>query len=162
MKIRILCFGKLKTPGLREACDHYLKLLSAWVPVQEIELKPVSIPDKAPATRKKIQVQEGDLLLARLEDNREILVLLDETGKSHRSESWAEWLQQLADTGTRSVAFAVGSSLGFSDEVRKRAARVVSMGPQTFSHELARVALAEQVYRASSILKKHPYHNAGS
>jgi len=165
MKLQIVAFGKLKTPGLREALDYYKKLLRTWAPVDEIELKPIAVPDKSVATRKQIQQKEGALLLERLESSltsRGILVLLDETGKSLRTQEWAEKIQAWEDEGIRDVSFCIGSSLGFSPEVRSRARLSVSMGPQTLSHELARTVLGEQLYRAWSVIKKHPYHNEGS
>jgi 23S rRNA (pseudouridine1915-N3)-methyltransferase len=163
--IRIAAFGKLKTPGLREAMDYYLRNLRAWAPNEELELKPIAVPDKSPATRTQIQEKEGSLLLERLEDSldsRGILVLLDETGKSLRTLEWAELLRSWEQEGIREVNFCLGSSLGFSADVRKRARKALSLGPQTLPHELARVVLGEQLYRAHSVLAGHPYHNEGS
>src|SRR5580698_9809119 len=102
MKLQIVAFGKLKTPGLREALDYYKKLLRTWAPVDEIELKPIAVPDKSAASRKHIQQKEGALLLDRLKDSlasRGILVLLDETGKSLRTQDWAEKIQGWEDEG---------------------------------------------------------------
>jgi 23S rRNA (pseudouridine1915-N3)-methyltransferase len=164
VKTQIVAFGKLKTPGLREALDYYLKLLRPWTPVEETELKPIAVPDKSPATRKQIQEKEGKLLLEKLEsslDSRGILVLMDETGKNLPTQTWAKTLQGWQDDGVREVSFCIGSSLGFSPEVRERARMSLSFGPQTLSHELARTVLGEQLYRAWSINKGHPYHNEG-
>lgn len=159
MKIQILAFGKLKTPGLREATDYYLRNLGPWAENHETELKPVPVPDKSPATRKSIQEKEGTLLL---EKAKGVLVLLDETGKSLKTSEWAEQIRAWENEGVREITFAIGSSLGFSSEVRARARKTLSLGPQTLPHELARVVLAEQLYRVFSVLKGHPYHNEGS
>jgi 23S rRNA (pseudouridine1915-N3)-methyltransferase len=164
MQVQIVAFGKLKTPGLREAVDYYLKLLGTWTQARELELKPIAVPDKYPATRKLIQEKEGKLLLSKLEDSlsaRGVLVLLDETGKNLPTHDWAKQLQKLQDDGVREVSFCIGSSLGFSTEVRSRARLTLSFGSQTLSHELARSVLCEQLYRAWSVNKGHPYHNEG-
>jgi 23S rRNA (pseudouridine1915-N3)-methyltransferase len=165
MKIKILAFGKLKTPGLREALDYYLRNLKPWAPVEELELKPISVPDKSPTTRKQIQEKEGALLLDKLKpslDSRGILVLLDETGKAMPTQEWARLLKTWEEEGIREISFCIGSSLGFSPEVRTRARKTVGLGPQTLPHELARVVLGEQLYRAFSVNEGHPYHNEGS
>jgi 23S rRNA (pseudouridine1915-N3)-methyltransferase len=165
MNLKVVAFGKLKTPGLREAFDHYKKMLRIWAPLEEVELKPIAVPDKSPATRKQIQEREGKLLLEKLQgclESRGILVLLDETGKSLRTSEWAEKIKSWEDEGIREIAFSIGSSLGFSPEVRSQARASISLGPQTLSHELARTVLGEQLYRAWSVIKGHPYHNEGS
>jgi 23S rRNA (pseudouridine1915-N3)-methyltransferase len=165
MQVQIVAFGKLKTPGLRQSVDYYLKLLSTWTQAREIELKPISVPDKSPATRKLIQEKEGKLLLEKLGDSlssRGVLILLDETGKNLPTRNWATQLQELQDDGVREISFCIGSSLGFSAEVRNRARKTLSLGSQTLSHELARTVLCEQLYRAWSVNKGHPYHNEGA
>jgi 23S rRNA (pseudouridine1915-N3)-methyltransferase len=165
MQVQVVSFGKLKTPGLRDAVDYYLKLLSVWTPVRELELKPLSVPDKSPATRKLIQEKEGTLLLNKLEQSlssRGIMVLLDETGKNLPTHTWSTQLQKFQDDGIREVSFCIGSSLGFSAEIRTRARLCLSFGSQTLSHELARAVLCEQIYRAWSVNRGHPYHNEGA
>jgi 23S rRNA (pseudouridine1915-N3)-methyltransferase len=161
----LFTFGKLKTPGLREAADYYKRISSTWVPIQEIELKPLSVPDKSPTTRLRIQEKEGELLLERLTStvkSRSLIYLMDELGKAHPSEGWAQQWQEWEKSGASNVSLCIGSSLGFSSQVRATAHGRFSLGPQTLSHELARVVLLEQVYRSFSILKGHPYHNSGS
>lgn len=162
MNLKIAAFGKLKTPGLREALDYYLRNLRPWAQVEELELKALPVPDKSPATRSRIQQKEGAILLERLEStlgNRGILVLLDEGGKPLSSREWAHQLRQWEQEGVRETCFAIGGSLGFSAEARSRARKIVSFGPQTLPHELARVVLGEQLYRAYSLLNGHQYHN---
>lgn len=159
MKLHLLSFGKLKAPGLREAADHYLKAMQMWSEVTETELKPEFVPDKSPETRIKIQAKERDLLLAKKSAGPKALVLLDERGKALRSEEWAEMLRDLEER-FGGVTFVIGSSLGFDPELRTEATKIVSLGPQTLPHELARVVMYEQVFRALSILNRHPYHHA--
>jgi 23S rRNA (pseudouridine1915-N3)-methyltransferase len=168
-KLTFLSFGKLKTPGLRETADYYLHRIETLtsgvrgakrVTASELELKPMSVPDKSPATRRRIQAEEARVLLGQAALDDAVLVILDETGRSWTTDQWAKWIAEQTQTG-KHLVFAIGSSLGFAPEVRKRAALTLSLGPQTLPHELARVVMIEQVYRALSIQAGHPYHNAG-
>jgi|GEM_PF-643407 len=162
MRVTLFAFGKLKTAGLRETADYYAKLASSWIDFEEVELKPLSVPDKSPANRVKIQEQEAKILLDRIEkmDSRAVIYLLDETG---RVQSTQEWANQVRDweRGSPHVIFCIGSSLGFHESVGKRARARFSLGAQTLSHELARVVLLEQLFRAWSVTRGHPYHNEG-
>ena len=90
-----------------------------------------------------------------------MVVLLDERGKQMSSEAFAQWLGRERDEGRQLVIFAIGPANGWSDESRKRAGLLLSLGKMTQAHELARVVIAEQVYRALTILAGHPYHRAG-
>jgi len=164
LKVYLLAFGKLKTPGLREAADYYLKLLRPWARIEELELRPLAVPDKSAATRARIQEEEASLLEGALErlGERGAFFLLDEGGKSLSTRDWAARVRGWESGSFTGVAFCVGSSLGFSDALRARASGVLSLGPQTLPHELARVVLLEQLYRAWSVTRGHPYHNEGS
>lgn len=162
MKITLIVFGKLKTAGLRDACDAYIKKLSHYCEFQEIELKPAEVTEKSPATAQKIKQQEAERLLEKIAKHcspRAKLVLLDERGKALPSQSWAQKIEGYQDSSIPELVFCIGGSLGFLDDLRTQADWCVSLGPQTTSHELARVILAEQLYRAMSILSGHPYHN---
>jgi 23S rRNA (pseudouridine1915-N3)-methyltransferase len=161
MKLQLIAFGKLKTPGLREAAEYYSKILRPWAPLEEIELKPLEVPDKSAATRKQIQEREAELLLKKIPE-RGVFYLLDEGGRAQDTQKWASLVREWEGASLSSVSLCVGSSLGFSDGLRKRARGLLSLGPQTMSHELARVVLLEQVYRAWSVTRGHPYHNEGS
>lgn len=87
-----------------------------------------------------------------------VAVLLDSRGKQMTSESFAGWLGQRRDEGTQQIVFAVGPASGWSEGARKRAALLLSLGPMTMAHALARLVMAEQIYRAYAILSGHPYH----
>jgi 23S rRNA (pseudouridine1915-N3)-methyltransferase len=165
VRICLFAFGKLKTPGLREAADYYKRLIRTWAPVEELELKPLQVPEKTPALRTQIQEKEGRILLERMKTEskgRSVYFILDETGKAKTTQQWAHSFKVLEQEGISTVSFCVGSSLGFSEEVRNKAYGTLSLGPQTLPHELARVVLFEQIYRAHSVIKGHPYHNEGS
>lgn len=86
------------------------------------------------------------------------LVLLDSRGKQFTSEQFAQWLGKHRDQGQQAIIFAIGPADGWSDEARKQANLLLSLGPMTLQHELARVVLSEQIYRAFTILSGHPYH----
>jgi len=165
VRVCLFAFGRLKTPGLRETADYYKKLVQPWATLEEIELKPLPVPDKSPATRLKIQIKESDLLLQKIEGKmslaRGAIYLLDETGKAMNTLQWSKLVEQWENQGPSEVALCVGSSLGFGEAIRKGARGTLSLGPQTFSHELARVVLLEQVYRAWGVTRGHPYHNEG-
>ena len=143
MKIKVAWIGKTKEPAIQTLTDEYLKRISRYAEVAGLAVK-----DEAAV-----------LLLARGERQRERykLVLLDARGKQLSSEELAEFLagEQLKAVP---LLFAIGGADGFTEETRRQAAFVMSLGKMTLPHELARVVLVEQVYRAFTILKKHPYH----
>jgi 23S rRNA (pseudouridine1915-N3)-methyltransferase len=107
-----------------------------------------------------------DLLWEAVERERSrtapMLVLLDERGKQMTSETFAKWLGRERDEGRQLIVFAIGPADGWSEDSRSRATERLSLGPMTLAHELARVVLCEQVYRALTILAGHPYHREGS
>lgn len=162
MKITLIGFGKLKTQGLREACDAYIKKLSHYCDFQEIELKPTEVTEKSAQASQKIKLDEASRLKEKIAKScspRAKMVLLDERGKSLDSVSWAKKIEGFKDSSTPELVFCIGGSLGFLDSLRSDADWCVNLGPQTTSHELARVILAEQLYRSMSIISGHPYHN---
>lgn len=165
MKLYLFAFGKLRTDGVRSTADYFQRLIRPWASLEEVELKPISVPDKSPATRKQIQTKEGQRLLEKISKtagDSGWVFLLDEAGKSKSTLAWAEEIQRWESSGIKSVSLCIGSSLGFSPEVRQKAQGSFSFGPQTLSHELARIILLEQLYRALSVNRGHPYHNEGT
>jgi len=164
LKLFLVSFGKLKAPGIRETVDYYVRNTTAFCPLEEIELKALPVPDKSGTTRALIQKKEAALLeerLTKLLSNRGVFFLLDEKGKAATTLEWAKQLRGFEDGSIPEVAFCIGSSLGFSEALRKKARGLFSLGPQTLSHEIARLVLAEQLYRALSVVRGHPYHHEG-
>lgn len=159
MRLKLVVFGKLKNPGMRDSADYYLRLIRPWVTVEEIELKPIAVPDKSDASRRQIQQKEAELLRKRL--GATPFYLLDESGKARTTLEWSQLAREW-ESSTPEIALCLGSSLGFSAEVRKLAKGMISLGPQTLAHELARVVLLEQLFRAWSVVRGHPYHNEGT
>jgi 23S rRNA (pseudouridine1915-N3)-methyltransferase len=164
VKILVIAFGKLKTPGLREAADYYLNSARNFGEIEEIELRPSPLPDKSESSKSKALKLDASELLSTLEKrttSRRRVVLLEERGKACRTQEWADQLQRASDQGVSHLVYCVGSSAGFADTVRQAAAETLSLGPQTLPHELARVVLLEQIFRGLSVTKGHPYHNEG-
>jgi len=143
MRIKVVWIGKTKEAAIQSLTDDYLKRISRYVEVAGIALK-----DEAAL-----------LALARGERQKERhrLVLLDSGGKELSSEELARFLER-EELQTVPLLFAIGGADGFGEETRQQASFVLSLGRMTLPHELARVVLLEQIYRAFTILKGHPYH----
>ena len=152
MKIAILAVGKMRGEPAARLYETYVSRLPWKVALSEIEDK-----NKSPAER---QAGECRKLLAALPKGA-TLVVLDPRGRELSSEDFAQALGKWRSEGAKTLAFAIGGADGFTDEFRSRAAVALSFGPMTWPHLLARVMLAEQLYRASAILAGHPYHRGG-
>ena len=144
MKLTIAWIGKTKNPAIQSLTDEYLKRLKQYSEVEGIAVK-----DEAALL--KLCGRDGRA-------TRRWLVLLDSRGKQLSSEELAEFVDQHQQRNPLPLVFAVGGSDGFSEDLRRQADVVMSLGKMTLAHELARVVLLEQVYRAFTILKWHPYH----
>ena len=146
VKIKIAWIGKTKEPATAALTEEYLKRISRYCPVEGLALR-----------------DEGALLRLCSPDNRDssksILVLMDSRGKEFSSEQFATFLGDYQDRNPMPLVFAIGGADGFGAEVRDAAQQTISLGKMTLAHELARVVLLEQVYRAFTILKGHPYHS---
>lgn len=151
--LRIVCVGKLKTACWKEACAHYSRLIGHWRPLELVEVKD---GDSALDARSRI-VQEGGRLLARLSGN-ERLVALHERGKSMSSPDFAELLKN-AEEKAAALCFIIGGPYGLADDVIGKCPIRLSLSRMTLPHELARVLLLEQIYRAESITRGLPYHH---
>ena len=168
-KVTLVCYGKLKTPGFEESIAEFSKRLSRYTDFQVVELKPIPIHEKSETLRDLIPEKEGMQVLELLSSpafkqkagQRPELWCLDETGKAMKTTEWAQKLSDLSEKGSGELVLFIGGSLGVGHNLLKTAHRTVSFGPQTFSHELARLVLIEQLYRALSYNTGHPYHNEG-
>ena len=146
----IAAVGKAKAGPERALYESYLARLPWRVDLKEIEIK----KDLAVDVRR---AREGEALLAAIPDGARI-VALDERGRTESSEAFATRLGRWRDDGARTVGFIIGGAVGLDESVRKKAQLVLSFGALTWPHMLVRAMLAEQVYRAQSILAGHPYH----
>ena len=153
MKITLLWVGKTRNVHLRSLVDDYWTRLEHFCDLCLREVQPV----KSEAPQKQIATVEGERLLAKVNDS-DYVVLLDSAGKSLTSDGLAGWLRRHRDQSTRNLVFVIGGQEGFSDAVRSRANFVLSLSAMTFTHEMARCLLLEQIYRAFSVLQGFPYH----
>ncbi len=158
MNVRIICLGKLKEQYLRDMSAEYVKRLGALCKISIIELTPERLPDVPSQNEIKSALEkEGKQILSKIEKGEKVIAMCIE-GKMLSSEQLSEKLEDFATGGASGVCFVIGSSCGLSDEVKGRADISLSMSPMTFPHQLARVMLLEQIYRAFSISAGSKYH----
>lgn len=150
MRITIIAVGRRKKGPEQDLFEQYKGRLP-W----PLDLKLVE--EKKPLSGDALKAREAELLLAALPDGAS-LVALDERGTSDASPKFAERVGRWRDDGVRDLAFVIGGADGLADNVRKRADFVMSLGKQTWPHQLVPALLAEQLYRAHAILTGHPYH----
>lgn len=153
LKIKIAWIGKTKEPAIQSLTDEYLKRISRYAQVEALALRdenallqvcglPASTAGRKPPNAGK-----------------STLVLMDSRGKQFSSEEFARFMGDYQDRNPLPLVFAIGPADGFSEATRSAAQHSISLGKMTLAHELARVVLLEQVYRAFTILKGHPYHS---
>lgn len=155
MNIEIICVGKLKERFWREACDEYLKRLRPYAKVQVTELPDID-PGRA-GGEAQARAQEGEHILDMLPDTGYVIALAIE-GMQRTSEQMSEHIDELGIRGTSDIVFVIGGSTGLSSAVLERANEKLSFGAITLPHNLARVILLEQLYRAFKISRNEPYH----
>ncbi|HKN62611.1 MAG TPA: 23S rRNA (pseudouridine(1915)-N(3))-methyltransferase RlmH [Candidatus Acidoferrales bacterium] len=141
MKLTLVMLGKTRRPEIRALVEDYAGRISRYA---EIEIN--EIRDGSPAALRKMKI-----------DSAATVVLLDAAGKQFTSQQFARWLGDLRDRGAREVVFLCGDAEGFPEELRAAAKQKISLSTLTMPHEFARVVLAEQIYRAFTILAGHPY-----
>lgn len=141
MKIRLIMLGKTRREEIRALLEDYIERIGRHAAIEVHELR-----DTSPAALKKLKLEPGATI-----------VLLDAAGKQFTSGQFARWLGDLRDRGARELAFLCGDAEGFPAELRAGAKQRISLSTLTMQHEFARVVLAEQIYRAFTILQRHPY-----
>ncbi|HVM75823.1 MAG TPA: 23S rRNA (pseudouridine(1915)-N(3))-methyltransferase RlmH [Candidatus Saccharimonadales bacterium] len=140
MKIRLLMLGKTRGAEAGAMLAEYVKRIGRACPIEVTE------------------VRDGEAALKKLDTDRAATaLLLDAGGKTYDSMAFAKWIGETRDRGTREVIFVCGNADGFPEELRERVKQKISLSAMTYSHELARVMLAEQIYRAFAILSGSPY-----
>ncbi len=150
MRITLAAVGRWKRGPARALYEEYAARLTWKLDLKEVE-------ERRPLPAAHLKAREGELLLAAL-PAESMVVALDSGGRGLSSEAFAERLGQWQDTGLRDVAFVIGGAEGLCDDLLRRADMRLSLGPMTWPHMLVRAMLAEQIYRAQSILSGHPYH----
>ncbi|MFE4525662.1 MAG: 23S rRNA (pseudouridine(1915)-N(3))-methyltransferase RlmH [Bacillota bacterium] len=158
MNISIITVGKLKEKYLKQGIDEYLKRLSAYAKMDIIEVPDEKAPEELSETEMmQVKQKEGERILAKIHPDAHVIALAIE-GKMKSSEELADTLDKLATYGKSKIAFVIGGSLGLSQEVLQRADDKLSFSKMTFPHQLMKLILLEQVYRAFRINRGEPYH----
>lgn len=158
MKIRIVAVGKLKEKYLREGVAEYAKRLAPFASVELLETREEYMAENpSEAQRQQTLAKEGERLL-RLVPERSFLIVLDVKGKLLSSEVLAKELASLALQGQSDLTFLIGGAFGLSPAVRDRADLRISFSPMTFTHQMVRLLLYEQIYRAFKINRGEKYH----
>lgn len=156
MTIKLLAIGKTDSPELQQLIGMYEKRLGHY-----INFSLVLIPDLKKTKNLSEQQQkekEGDLILKQLTPT-DVLVVLDENGKQFNSVEFSGYLQKKMNSGIKQLVFVIGGPYGFSETVYKTAKGKISLSKMTFSHQMVRLFMVEQLYRAFTILKNEPYHH---
>ena len=156
MDIEIWSIGKENEAFIDAGIQHYFKKTRPYNPVQLITIQ---LPKKAATTDiERTKLQEEELILKKLQPNH-YLVLLDERGKMLSSPQWAKQFQQCMNQGVKTLVILIGGAYGVSERIQQEAKQVWSLSHLVFPHQLVRLIVAEQVYRAFSILHNSPYHH---
>lgn len=157
MKIDIICVGKIKEKYFKDAISEYSKRLSRYVNLSITEVPDEKAPENLSESEQVIvKNKEVERILKAIKNS--FVVVLDLQGKKLSSEGLADFIQKTTVSGNGAMTFIIGGSLGLSDEVIKKADFRLCFSDMTFPHQLMRVILLEQIYRAERILNNEPYH----
>lgn len=159
MNIKILCVGKLSEKFLKDACDEYKKRISAFSKIEIIEIPEEKILTQTPS---KLEIEnvlkkEEGRILNKISDS-DFVITLEILGKSVNSEDFSKFLEEKMNDGNSKFIFVIGGSFGLGDEIKKRSNFKLSFSKFTFPHQLFRVVLLEQIYRAFKIMNNQIYH----
>ncbi len=156
MKLKIIFVGKTEANYLNQACNVFEKRLKNYLPLEIIVIP--ALKKAKSLTIEQQKEKEGKLILNKI-DNSDFVVLLDEKGKEFRSIEYAKYLQDKMNSGIKSLCLIVGGPYGFSKDVYSKSQQKIALSKMTFSHQMIRLLLLEQCYRAMSILRNEPYHH---
>lgn len=158
MRISVVCVGKIKEKYLKLGIDEFSKRLSKYCKLEVIELDDEKAPENlSDKEMMMIKDKEGKKILSKIKDNSHVMALAID-GKNLSSEELADTIDNLGVRGTSHIVFVIGGSLGLSDDVLRRSNYKLSFSKMTFPHQLMRLILLEQVYRAYRINNGEPYH----
>ena len=158
MKIKVVTVGKLKEKYLKDGIAEYSKRISRFAKLEMIELADEKTPDKASESEnQKILEIEGQRILSKVGD-RDFVIVLAIEGKTLSSEEFSKQLEEASIKGFSTLTLIIGGSLGLAQDVKKRSNLSVSFGRLTLPHQLMRLVLVEQIYRAFTIQQGSPYH----
>lgn len=158
MNIKIVCVGKLKEKYFKDGIAEYVKRMSRFAKVKIVQVPDEKAPEKlSPAEMEQVKEIEGKRILDKIKDKEYVYVTAIK-GKERTSEAFAKELSNLTTYGHSDITFVIGGSIGTSDAVNKRADDLISFGKFTMPHQLMRLVLIEQIYRAFMINSGSPYH----
>lgn len=158
MKIKIICVGKIKEKYLKDGIAEYQKRLSRFTQFEIIELADEKTPEKASqAENEKIMEKEANRILSKI-GNRDYVIALAIEGKQYASEKFSQFVTDITIQGFSDITFIIGGSLGLHSKIKQKAHALVSFGRLTLPHQLMRLVLTEQIYRAFMIQEGSPYH----
>lgn len=156
MNIKLLAIGKTDNKCLQELIDDYKKRLSHYIKF-DFEII-ADIKNAKNLSELQQKEKEGELILSKI-TNTDFVILLDENGKSFSSIDFADFLQKKMNAGIKTLVFVIGGPYGFSKSVYEKAQCKISLSAMTFSHQMIRLFITEQIYRAFTIIKNEPYHH---
>ena len=157
MKVTLICVGKVKEKFYRDAIKEYEKRLGAYIKLNTIEISDEKVKVENDSEIALAMEKEGNNILSKIKDNQYVITL-EFLGKNLSSEEFASKIDNLMLTGKSDVALVIGGSYGLSDSVKKRSDFALSFSRMTFPHQMMRVVLLEQVYRAYRIIIGASYH----
>ena len=155
MRITLLTVGKTTDPRLASLIEDYRQRLTHYVPFEWVVLP--DLKNAKALSEEQVKTAEGEMILRALTPSMDV-VLLDEHGKEMRSVEYADWIQKKMSSG-RDLTLVIGGPYGFSPAVYERANGKLSISQMTFSHQMIRIMVIEQIYRAMTILRGEPYHH---
>ncbi|SEE64283.1 23S rRNA (pseudouridine1915-N3)-methyltransferase [Tenacibaculum sp. MAR_2010_89] len=156
MKIKLLAIGKTDNKHLIQLIDEYQNRLKHYIKFT-LEIIP-DIKNVKNLSEQQQKEKEGDLILSKLQPTDQ-LILLDDKGKYYTSIEFSQYLQKKMNSGLKQLVIVIGGPYGFSDTVYKKASGKISLSKMTFSHQMIRLFIVEQIYRGFTILKNEPYHH---
>lgn len=158
MKIKIICVGKIKEKYLKDGIAEYQKRLSRFTQFEIIELADEKTSEKASqAENEKIMEKEANRILSKI-GNRDYVIALAIEGKQYASEEFSQFVTDITIQGFSDITFIIGGSLGLHSKIKQKAHALISFGRLTLPHQLMRLVLTEQIYRAFMIQEGSPYH----
>jgi 23S rRNA (pseudouridine1915-N3)-methyltransferase len=157
VKITLICVGKLSLPFIKQGAEEYQQRLKRFAPLNIIELKEEKRGGKK-ADVNFIRQSEAEQILAKIPSGS-YLIGLDEIGKQASSEKFAKKIEQHMNQGTANICLIIGGAYGLTDKLRKQCNELLSLSEMTFTHQMARLFLLEQIYRGFTIIRNEPYHN---
>lgn len=155
IKINLICVGSLKEQYLKDAINEYKKRLSRYAKIEIFEIKESKVDE---SNINKGLNEEGENILKRIKEN-DYLILSDLHGKEISSEEFSVLLSNLINKGVSPINFVIGGTYGLSDDLRKRSNDKICLSKLTFTHQMTRVILLEQIYRAFKIINNENYHH---